>query len=286
MKKLTVIGSLNVDQYHFVRELPRPGETITAIRTQTSRGGKGANQALAAARAGASVSMIGMTGADRAGVEYIAALQAEGIHTKGISIDPSTSTGSAFISVDSKGENAIIVSAGANANLSPEYLDTYRELITSADAILLQFETPMEIVVRASEIAAEAGVPVFLNPSPMPDEVPWDRLKISTVIVNEAEYAKLPPDINARIIVTRGSGDTSMIEGENVISVPAFKVTPLDTVGAGDTFAGAVVTALTEGMSATEALSFANAAGALATLAPGAQEAIPTRVEIVLMLGR
>jgi len=286
LKKITVIGSLNIDHYHFVRELPRPGETVPASSMQTSRGGKGANQAVAAARSGATVSMIAMTGADHAGEEYIAALQAEGIDTAGISMDPSTPTGSAFITVDSRGENSIVVNAGANAMLTPGLLETHRHLITSADALLLQFESPMETVIRATEIAAEAGVPVFLNPSPMPDGIPWDRLRVSTVIANETESARLPAGLNARIIVTRGPGPTSLRDAGNTIEVPAFPVSPVDTVGAGDTFAGAVATALTEGMVAMEAIRFANAAGALATLAAGAQEAIPDRPGIVAFLER
>ncbi len=283
---ITVIGSINIDHYHFVRELPRPGETVPAIRTQTSRGGKGANQALAAARAGATVSMIAMTGADHAGGEYVAALSAEGISTSGISRDPAAPTGSAFISVDSRGENSIIVSAGANAALTPEMLERHRALITSAAALLLQFESPMETVVRATEIAAEAGVHVFLNPSPMPEEVPWDRLKVGTYIVNEAEHASLPANLAARIIVTRGSGATSLTDSGHTIEVPAFPVAPVDTVGAGDTFAGAVATAFSENMPPAEALCFANAAAALATLKPGAQSAIPIRSAILATLER
>ena len=278
--KLTVIGSLNVDHYHFVRELPAPGETVPATGAQTSLGGKGANQAVAAARAGAEVRFIGMIGDDHAGQGYLEALEKEGIDTSGISRTPDRPTGSAFIAVDSHGENSIIVNAGANGCLSPENIDTFRDLITTADAILLQFESPMETVIRATEIAAEAGVPVFLNPSPMPEEIPWERLRVSTVIVNETESARLPEGLKARIITTRGSGATTLEDSSGSIECPAFRVEPVDTVGAGDTFAGAIVTALTEGMPPDQALRFANAAGALATLSAGAQEAIPSRSEI------
>ncbi len=278
--KLTVIGSLNVDHYHFVLELPAPGETVPATGAQTSLGGKGANQAVAAARAGAEVCFIGMIGDDHAGQGYLEALEKEGIVMSGISRTPDRPTGSAFIAVDSHGENSIIVNSGANGCLTPEDTDAFRDLITTADAILLQFETPMETVIRATEIAAEAGVPVFLNPSPMPEGIPWERLRVSTVIVNESESARLPEGLEARVITTRGSGATTLEDSSGSIECPAFRVDPVDTVGAGDTFAGAIATALTEGMPPADALRFANAAAALATLKAGAQEAIPARTAI------
>lgn len=282
--KLTVIGSLNIDHYSFVHELPRPGETVPATRTHTSHGGKGANQAIAAARAGAAVRFIGMIGDDHSGLEYLGVLASDEIDTSGISQTPRQPTGAAFIAVDSRGENSIIVSAGANGCLTPDHIETHRDLITSADAILLQFESPMATVLRATSIAAEAGIPVFLNPSPMPAEVPWEQLRVSAVIVNETEFARLPAGLDARIIVTRGSGPTTLSDSKGDIECPAFNVAPVDTVGAGDTFAGVIATVLTEGMAAMDAIRFANAAAALATLGAGAQEAIPQRSEIASFL--
>ncbi len=286
--KIVVVGSLNIDHFAYVARLPRPGETVAGHRTLTRFGGKGANQAVAAARCGGDVSLVGRVGDDAPGTRYLEALRAEGIDVSGVAAcrrgEP---TGSAFIAVEDGGENAIIVNAGANGSLAPEDIECCRESIAGADLLLLQLEVPMAAVEAAARIAAEAGVTAVLNPSPMVEGIGWERLPVSVVIVNETEHESLPADLDARVIITRGSGTTSLRERDGrVIESPAFAVEAVDTVVAGDSFAGAVATVLASGLPAAEALRFANAAGALATLGQGAQEAIPDRAAIERFLSQ
>jgi ribokinase len=263
----------------------------------TCFGGKGANQAVAAARAGGRVAMIGCVGVDDFGTRYIEALKAEGIDTSGISRSE-TSTGSAFIAVDEAGENSIIVNPGANHAITPQDIERHGELIRRADALLLQLECPLPVVRRAAEIAREAGVKVILNPSPLSEAFLANRFEVDVLIVNEGEavvilgeagrlllqapprraedsppYPHLQKAKCRQLIITRGAESTLSITKEGVIEVSPPKVTPVDTVGAGDTFAGAFAVA--------GDIAFANAAGALATLKAGAQPSIPTCEEIM-----
>lgn len=280
--RIVVVGSLNVDHTLRVPHIPAPGETLTSSSMLTCFGGKGANQAVAAARAGGAVSMIGCVGQDDYGARYVEALQSEGIDTAGI-LRTALPTGSAFIAVDDHGENSIIVNAGANHAITPEDIDRHEELIRGADALLLQLECPLVVVQRAAEIARAAGVRVILNPSPLSVEYLAARFAVDVLIVNEGEAAQITPGRNLEeamcrhLIITRGAESTLSITEKGVEEFVPPQVTPVDTVGAGDTFAGAFAVASSEGRG--DAIRFANAAGALATMKAGAQPAIPMREE-------
>ena len=287
--KITVVGSLNVDHTLRVSRIPAPGETLTSSSMLTCFGGKGANQAVAAARAGGAVAMIGCVGLDDFGTRYIEHMKAEGIDTSGI-LRAETPTGSAFITVDDRGENSIIVNPGANHAITPQDVEKHAHLIREADALLLQLECPLDVVRCAAEIAREAGVRVILNPSPLSADFLAERFEVDVLIVNEGEAAQITPNrdlFEARcrhLMITRGADGTLSITADGVADVAPPKVTPVDTVGAGDSFAGAFAVASAEG--AHDAIRFANAAGALATLKAGAQPAIPTRQEVLLLLSQ
>ncbi len=281
--RIVVVGSLNVDHTLRVPHIPAPGETLSASGMLTCFGGKGANQAVAAVRAGGAVSMIGCVGEDDFGARYIEEMEREGIDTTGV-LRSAMPTGSAFIAVDDLGENSIIVNAGANHAITMEHLERHADMIRSADALLLQLECPLAVVQRAAEIARAAGVRVILNPSPLSAEYLAAQFTVDTLIVNEGEAEQIAPQrtlleaMCRHLIITRGSESTLSITEEGVAEIVPPKVAPVDTVGAGDTFAGAFAVASSEGRG--DAIRFANAAGALATLEAGAQPAIPTRGEI------
>ena len=294
--KLVVIGSLNIDYLASVQRLPAAGETVTAARLVRRFGGKGANQAVAAARQGAEVSLIGCVGADEAGRAYCRRLREEGIHAAAISRAGRALTGTALIAVDQAGENFIVVASGANGALRPPAVRTWHRLIESAQMILLQLEVPMAAVTEAVRLANRAGVPVVLNPSPWREGFPWGRCRVDTLIVNEIEAQALfglaPQEFAARpaagqaalaqrnvqrLIITRGAKPTLCSSEGVCIEVPTLAVNPVDTVGAGDAFAGAFAARRVQGLDVVEAIRCANCAGALATLKPGAQESIPTR---------
>ncbi len=279
--KIVVVGSLNVDHTLRVPHIPAPGETLCAHEMLTCFGGKGANQAVAAARAGGLVSMIGCVGTDDFGTRYIESLKNEGIDTRGISRSE-TPTGCAFIAVDDAGENAIIVHPGANHALTPADIGAQAEHIRGADALLLQLECPLPVVRRAAEIARETGVLVLLNPSPLSAAFLEEPFEVDVLIVNEGEAQRITPNRNLKearcrqLIITRGARSTLCITEEGVGEFAPPKVIPVDTVGAGDTFAGA--------FAVSRSIPFANAAGSLATLKAGAQPSIPRRHEIEALL--
>jgi ribokinase len=268
-----------------------------------SFGGKGANQAVAARRAGARVDLIGCVGADEAGARYRKALEAEGIGLEAVRIEPDLPTGSAVIFVDDHGENAIVVEGGANQALDGAWVEACRETIERADLLLMQLECPLPAVRRASEVAMAAGKTVVLNPSPWTSGFPESGLRCHHLIVNETEASALlgrsPEDLEVlptdlarslgltSLVITRGRAATLVhTEGGVRLALRPPVVVPVDTVGAGDAFAGAFSVALAEGLDLEEAACFANAAGALATLAPGAQTALPGRGAIESWIGR
>jgi ribokinase len=294
--RVTVVGSLNVDYIAAVASLPLAGQTVSAHGLIRRFGGKGANQAIAAARQGASVSLIGCLGADDEGRAYREHLRHEGINNKGISTTDKALTGVALIAVDDKAENMIIVSPGANGELKPAAIRAQKKLIASANVLLLQQEVPLATVVAAIRIANLAKVPVILNPSPLCAGFPWGRHQIDTLITNAGEaesifgfsvetisreQAKWQRAIAEhgieRLVVTRGAQPTFYICAKEYAELPTLPVKPVDTVGAGDAFAGTYAARRAEGLEVISAIVYANCAGALATLQPGAQEAVPTR---------
>ena len=293
--KILVVGSLNVDYIASVQRLPSPGQTIAASNLIRRFGGKGANQAIAAARQGAKVRLIGCLGDDPDGSDYLDRLRHESINVAGISRVASQRTGTALISVDEHGENAIIVAAGANGALRPSAITDQGAAITGAGAVLLQFETPVATTVAAILRANRAGVPVVLNPSPFKPGFPWGRCKIDTLIVNAGEAMAifgvhfshktrlgevrraLDKRKIAKLIVTQGAKPTLCFPGDECVEVPTLPVRPVNTVGAGDAFAGTFTARQAEGLDLISAVHLANCAGALTTLKQGAQEATPTR---------
>ncbi len=296
---IVVVGSLNIDQTFLVDHLPLPGQTVASSRTFSSYGGKGANQAIAAKRSGAEVHLIGCVGNETAGEDYLNYLASCGIEIDAVSrsSDISIPTGSAFITVDFDGENSIIINAGANHALSPEDIDLHENLISRCDALLVQLECPIETVKRAAEIARTNKVTIVANPSPWNDAFLTAKVPCDYIILNALEAAAFtgvdPFDaslcthnlINSMrlqgIVVTQGAEATFFrSKSDEKLEILPPVVMPLDSVGAGDAFAGAFTLALAEGMQYADAIPFANAAGALATQKSGAQSALPERSQI------
>lgn len=300
---VTVVGSLNVDLIVDVQRLPRAGETVAASQLTRRFGGKGANQALAAARQGARVTMVGCVGDDAEGRTYMDQLRREGITISTMKTARGTSTGTAFIAVDADAENQIIVYPGANGQLSGGAVRSQRARIAVATALLVQLEVPLDAVLAAIEIANESNVPVVFNPSPANPDFPWGTPSIDFLIVNQSEAEALfdlPVETLATettswlealhqkkvrtLIVTRGARTTLTLHQDDFAEVPTLAVEAVDTVGAGDTFAGVFAAQHQTGKSFLEVVRWANASGALATLKAGAQEGIPMAGDVTQAL--
>jgi ribokinase len=260
-----VVGSLNIDLVTTVETHPQPGETVRGTGLDRLPGGKGANQALAAARAGARTLLCGRIGAD--GTGYRDGLAERGVDCAGVRTVADTPSGHALIAVDGHGENTIIVIPGANAALTPADVDGHAAAISAADVLLLQLEIPMAAVLRAAEVARRAGVRVLLNPSPW-SVPPAELLAVADpLVVNEHEAARLPAGGAGSVCVTLG--DRGARWGE--LTAPAVPGDVVDTTGAGDSFAGALAAALAAGESEADALRLAIAAGTEACGWAGAQ---------------
>jgi ribokinase len=293
--RVTVVGSLNMDLVIRSPRIPRPGETIIGGQLQTIPGGKGANQAVAASRLEAQVSMIGRVGHDAFGNQLLKNLEGDGIDHTFVLRDRQAATGVALIVVDDAGENSIVVAPGANMRLSPADVEAAEIAIINADALLLQLESPLDTVARAAQIARTFGITVLLNPAPA-CSVPARLLALVDVLVpNESEAALLTgmpvgdlaqAGAAARalqqsgvgmVILTLGKRGALLAHGTDTEIFPAFDIQPVDTTAAGDAFAAALAVALAEGRTAVEAVQWANAAGGLATTRLGAQSSLPTR---------
>lgn len=297
-KKLAVLGSINADHILNVQEFPRPGETITGQGYRISFGGKGANQAVAAGRSGADITFIACVGEDDVGRQVRRQLEQDNIDVAPVEAIAGTHTGVAMIFVNGHGENVIAIDAGANAAVTPAYLNKYRQRIVEADALLMQLETPLETIVAAAKLAKEHGTTVALNPAPaqaLPDEL-LSRIDIITpneteaerltgiAVTGEEEANRAAAALHAKgirtVIITLGSrGAWVSVEGEGQL-VKGFRVEPVDTIAAGDTFNGAMMTALLEGGALLDAVRFGHAAAAIAVTRPGAQPSVPWRKEI------
>jgi len=290
--KITVIGSSNTDMICRVSSIPRPGETIMGSAFFTVQGGKGANQAVAAARAGGDVTFIACVGNDAFGQQAIEAYQKEGINTSCIRKVDGVATGVALINVSDTGENSISVAPGANVCLLPAAIDPFKNVILSSHLILMQLEIPIETVDYVARIAHEAGIPVVLNPGPA-REIDQEILKrLSLITPNEHEASWLSgcwPEAkdameSAReiqkqgvlsVIVTTGSKGAYYLEGNKRGMVEGIKVKAVDTTAAGDTFNGYLVVELAKGKKLAEAIDIANKAAALSVTRIGAQPSIP-----------
>jgi ribokinase len=271
MGRVLVLGSLNVDLVTHTERHPRPGETVLGEGLERLAGGKGANQAVAAAAAGAEVAMIGAVGDDDAGRAYVGRLRGLGIDTSGVVVLPDAPTGTALIVVDAAGENTIVVAAGANARVGDEAVAAV-ESGGPGDVLLVQLEIPIETVARACTVAARRGVRIVVNAAPYAP-LPPDVLPLADpLVVNEHEARQLAetsglPD---SLLVTFGSEGVDW----NGLRVPAEQVPPedvVDTTGAGDAFCGALAAGLAAAQDNEQALRTALAAGAAAVRHPGAQ---------------
>lgn len=294
MKKIAVIGSLNMDMTVQAPRIPQKGETLIGSDLQTVPGGKGANQAVAAARLGAKVSMYGCVGRDGFGEQLIANLIAQGVDTGGVETVSNVSTGMAFITV-AENDNVILVVPGANHCVTPDWLETRRERILQADIILLQNEIPMDAVQAAIEMCAAAGKYVIYNPAPAAPLSAEMSRKVSCLTPNEHEAALLFGDaalddlLSAqpqKLVVTQGSrGVRAALADGTLLQIPALKVQVVDTTGAGDTFNGALAYAFAAGQDFASALRFAGVSAGLSTTAPGAQGGMPTLAEVLAAIG-
>lgn len=297
--RILVIGSSNTDMTVKSEIIPAPGETVLGGVFSMGHGGKGANQAVAAARLGGKVSFICKVGNDLFGKNSIAQYEREGLDTSNLLVSELPS-GVALINVDAAGENSITVAPGANMDLSVADIEKCADAIRAASILLIQLEIPVSTVLKAARIAHEAGVTVVLNPAPACD-IPDELLQISDfVIPNESELARFSgtqvDDMDSivkackrlhdkgvgTVILTRGSRGSFIYRDGEGVEVPSRKVKAVDTTGAGDTFCGALCVALSEGKSVGESVAFATAASALTVQKMGAQASLPFRNEIIL----
>jgi ribokinase len=295
--KIVVVGSSNTDMIIKIDRIPRPGETRLGGEFLTAAGGKGANQAVAAARAGGEVTLVARVGQDMFGERAVAGLVENGVNVDFVQFDRSPS-GVALIFVGEDGENSIGVGSGANAKLSPADVRKAKAAIADADVVMMQLESPLETVTTAAELAAARGAIVILNPAPA-QPLPEKLLRnISILTPNESEAelltgVRISSDASRlraanillakgveTVIITLGAQGAYVASAEVKQIVPGFAVKPVDTTAAGDTFNGALAVALAEGAPIIEAVRFANAAGAISVTSVGAQPSTPTRREI------
>ncbi|HEI9953888.1 ribokinase [Klebsiella pneumoniae] len=296
--KLVVLGSINADHILNLDAFPTPGETVTGHHYQVAFGGKGANQAVAAGRSGADIAFIACTGDDDIGERIRRQLASDKIDVAPVRAVAGEATGVALIFVNAEGENVIGIHAGANAALSVSQVEAEKERIASAQALLMQLESPLESVIAAAKIAHHHHTTVVLNPAPareLPDELlalvdiitpnETEAEKLTGIRVESDEDAAKAADVlHAKgigtVMITLGSrGVWLSAEGESR-RILGFRVQAIDTIAAGDTFNGALVTALLEGTALSEAIRFAHAAAAIAVTRKGAQPSVPWRTEI------
>ncbi|MGI6854906.1 ribokinase [Mesorhizobium sp. 1B3] len=298
---ITIIGSINLDLIATVGRLPGPGETVLGNGFGTAPGGKGANQALAAARAGGAVRMIGATGRDSFAIEALALLKEGGVDLSKVR-ETAEPTGTALILVGGDGENMIAVVPGANATV--EVADVAAAGLAEGEHILLQHEIPLEAVEATLAAAREAGAVTLLNTAPFRAEALDFLAKADYVIANETEFDLYARELALRgnsreermldfaartghaIVVTLGGDGALAATPAGLIRVDSLEIIPVDTVGAGDTFCGYLAAGMAAGLSLEEALRRAAAAGSLACLKPGAQPSIPLKAEVDAALAR
>jgi ribokinase len=289
-----VVGSINQDFVLGVERRPEPGETVTEAQLSRGNGGKGANQAAAAALLGASVKFLGRVGDDGLGGPLVEALADKGVDTSLIEASPDSSTGTAFITVTPDGENAITVAPGANRTLSAHDVDDASDAIGEARVLVAQMEVPLDVVVRAVEVAARRGTRALVNLAPT-TEVPRRLLEsLDPLVVNEHEAAFLlqkkvegidgaldvAPELLAlgpkAVVITLGEDGAVFSDGDSTRHVPSPEVEAVDTTGAGDAFVGALASQLARDVSLEDAVAYAVRAGAAAVTREGAQGALPT----------
>lgn len=297
-KSITVIGSSNTDLVVQTPSFPKPGETIMGDAFNTFAGGKGANQAVAAARLGGDVSFIAKVGQDDFGDAAIKGFENDHINTKFIYRDETQPSGVAIIMIDSSGENVIVVSPGANNELKPDDIDMASEAIVQTDMVLVQLEIPIETVSRVLYLATEKGKKVVLNPAPAsileddlftmiyvitPNETEVELLT-SIKVTDEASASRAASVLLKKgvqnVLITLGEKGAFFKNDIEEFLVPTTEVEVIDTTGAGDTFNGALTVALSEGKSWREAIAFANSAAGISVSRLGAQASVPYKKEL------
>jgi ribokinase len=299
MGSVWVLGSINADRTVTVEQLPQVGETVLGGAITETGGGKGANQAAAAAQLGADTHLIGRVGNDATGPELLAALRSQGVNVDRVAIDPDAPTGQAWIAVDRAGQNQIIVIPGANGQVGPTEVDRLRTALTTTPGphlLLMQLEIPLAAVVAAAQAGRAAGAIVLLDPAPVRSDLPgelWAAIDwlspngpeasqlVGFPVVDRATAAQAAADLQARgprgVVITLGDQGAWIAGPDEAFWQPAFPVAAIDSVAAGDAFNGAWAVALAEGRSIREAARMAAAAGALCCQRLGAQSALPTR---------
>ncbi|MEB2287540.1 MAG: ribokinase [Anaerolineae bacterium] len=304
MPRVVVVGSANVDFVVQTPHIPRPGETVLGQRFVMAMGGKGANQAVGAARLGADVVFVARVGRDIFGDQCVEAYHGEGINTGYITRDDQEATGVALIAVAADGENSITVASGANMHLLPEHITAAEEAIARADVLVMQLEVPVETVLAAARIAREHDVRVVLNPAPA-RALPGDLLRLVDVLTpNRIELAQLAGLSEGQVrqlseeqlgqvllglgvkqgVITLGAQGALIADSAGVVHVPAFPVTVQDTTAAGDAFNAGLAVALARGRALVGAARFASACGALAATKMGAQPSLPTEIAVEAFL--
>jgi ribokinase len=289
---IVVVGSLNMDLVVRTVRHPQIGETVIGHDFRTYPGGKGANQAVAAARLGSDVSIIGKVGNDQFGEALLQAVNADGVNTQYIIRDSKVPTGVAFITVDDRGKNTIVVASGANAHLSPDEIDASRDAFIGASVLLLQLECPLNVVERAIDIAKQYDIRIVLNPAPAQLLDAYLLQSVDYLIPNQTELAQLSGQESTeaaigvlqgmgvkKLVVTLGEQGLLVVDESQREHIPAYKVQAVDSTAAGDAFAGAFAVALGEGLSIHQAAIWGNAAGALTVTKAGAQPSLPSRGE-------
>ena len=285
--RIAVLGSINVDTTYHVARFPEPGETLSATDKSSAPGGKGANQAVAAARSGAQTTFIGMVGADNEGRFMREALQEDGVDTQFVGNDVRHGTGTALVTLDANGQNDIMVYGGANQAMTTAVLDRTGDLWDQVDFLVSQFETPQEVTLAAFKLAKEHGVTTLLNPAPAKEILPG-LLAVTDVIAPNETEADLVKTADyfwgqgvATTLVTLGSRGAYFNHNGKSGIVPAFKVKAVDTTAAGDTFIGGLVSQLTPSMeNLADAITYAQRASSLTVQGMGAMPSIPTRAQV------
>ena len=287
--RIVVIGSINMDLVCRAPALPRAGETVLGSEFLTIHGGKGANQAVAAARLAdgrADVHMIGRVGDDDFGRELVAGLRDNGVVTKRVRATNGVASGVAMILVDRRGENSIVVTPGANAQVTPADVDAAEPLLRGAAAVVMQLEIPLATVRHALTLCRRLGVFTILDPAPAPAPATRVRFDVDLLTPNETEARTVRTDGARQLVLKLGARGCRLIDADGARDVKAFKVKVVDSTAAGDAFTGALAVARALGMEMPESLRMANAAGALCCTTVGAQPALPTRAAVDRLLRR
>lgn len=298
MADVVVLGSLNMDLVVRTGRIPRPGETIHGEDFRTIPGGKGANQAAAAAKMGAQVEMVGRVGQDNFGPALLDNMRAQGVGVAHVRMDPGAASGIALITVDAAGENTIVVAPGANGRVSLDDLAAARDVLAGAHYLIMQFEIPLPVVRAAIELARELGVRVILNPAPAYAVEPGFLEGVHCLVANETEAERLTgvgvADLASAeragraflaqgipvAIITLGAQGAMLVTPEGAVHVPARAVQAVDATAAGDAFIGGLTAALLRGYAWPEAVRYATCAGTLAATVLGAQTSIPTAAQV------